>query len=68
MFETSVEAYYKYLWNQVEFGESAVPSKLKKIYRISLFLAEDGATAPSFWLKKNKGKWTGWVGYTLSWA
>ena len=28
MFEASIEGYYKYLWNQVEFGESAVPTNV----------------------------------------
>ncbi|MCS6934496.1 MAG: TonB-dependent receptor [Chitinophagales bacterium] len=67
MIETSVEVYYKHLWNQIEYGESAVGNITVDVE--DLFTFGRGWTyGAEFFVKKAKGKWTGWVGYTLAWS
>ncbi len=67
MFETSVEVYYKHLWNQIEYGESAVGNITVDVE--DLFTYGKGWTyGAEFFVKKARGKWTGWIGYTLAWS
>ncbi len=67
MIETSVEVYYKRLWNQIEYGESAVGNITVDVE--DLFTYGNGySTGAEFFIKKAKGKWTGWIGYTLAWT
>ncbi len=67
MIETSVEVYYKQLWNQIEYGESAVGNITVDVE--DLFTYGKGWTyGAEFFVKKAKGKWTGWIGYTLAWS
>jgi hypothetical protein len=68
MFETSVEVYYKYLWHQIEFGESAVPANTEVDVEDQFVFGKGWSYGAEFLAKKVKGKWTGWVSYTLSWA
>ena len=68
MFETSVEVYYKYLWHQIEFGESAVPGNFTVDVENQFVFGKGWSYGAEFLVKKTKGKWTGWVSYTLSWA
>lgn len=67
MIETSVEVYYKKLWNQIEYGESAVPNITIDVEDLFTF-GTGWSTGAEFFVKKAKGKWTGWIGYTLSWT
>jgi hypothetical protein len=67
MIETSVEIYYKHLWNQIEYGESAVGNITVDVE--DLFTYGTGwSYGAEFFVKKAKGRWTGWVGYTLAWT
>jgi len=65
MFETSVEVYYKVLQNQIDFADNAnilLNKQLEGVIRqggVESFGAE-------FYVKKQTGKLTGWVSYTLS--
>lgn len=63
--ETSVEAYYKDMWNVIDFKdhpellmnprmEGEVRSGISKAYGLEFFV------------KKNEGRLTGWISYTLS--
>ena len=65
--ETSVEVYYKKMDNQVLFGEG---KQLKiNVNLDSLIVSGKGESyGAEFFVKKNTGKLTGWVSYTLSWA
>ncbi|MBA4168267.1 MAG: TonB-dependent receptor [Chitinophagaceae bacterium] len=65
-FETSVEVYYKDMHNQIEYREGYTPS---------LNDPEDDFTFGRGWsygtelfINKTRGKFSGWVGYTLSWT
>lgn len=66
MFETSVELYYKSMDNQIEYGEGYTPS-LKDPEEEFVF-GKGWSYGSEFFVNKTKGKFTGWVGYTLSWT
>ncbi|PWJ56997.1 outer membrane receptor protein involved in Fe transport [Dyadobacter jejuensis] len=64
-FEASVEVYYKKLYNQIDY----VPGSdllLNQFVPGDLLFGDGRAYGAEFYLKKNKGKLTGWVSYTLS--
>jgi hypothetical protein len=68
-FETSVEAYYKTMANQIEYKEGAQPSDNVYDNPDNAFTFGKGwAYGIEFFVKKRYGKFTGWVGYTLSWT
>lgn len=65
MFETSVEVYYKYMQNQLDYIDNA--SLLLNPYLEAQLLQGLGrAYGTELYVKKVKGKLTGWVSYTLS--
>ncbi len=66
MFETSVEAYYKTMENQIEYREGYTPS-LKDPEEEFVF-GKGWSYGAEFFINKVKGRLTGWVGYTLSWT
>ncbi|MCE6988905.1 carboxypeptidase-like regulatory domain-containing protein [Dyadobacter sp. CY323] len=64
-YEASVEVYYKKLYNQIDY----VPGSdllLNQFVAGDLLFGKGRAYGAEFYLKKNKGKLTGWVSYTLS--
>lgn len=67
MIETSVEVYYKHLWNQIEYGESAVGDITIDV-EDQFTYGKGWSYGAEFFVKKAKGKWTGWIGYTLAWT
>ncbi len=65
MFETSVEIYYKSLQNQLDYINNA--DLLLNQYLEGDLLQGDGrAYGAEFYIKKAKGKFTGWISYTLA--
>lgn len=69
MFETSVEAYYKTMHNQIEYKEGSQPSDNVFDNPDNAFTFGKGwAYGAEFFIKKSRGKFTGWIGYTLSWT
>ena len=65
--ETSVEVYYKSLANQIEYREGYIPSSLRDP-ELDFVFGRGEAYGAEFFVNKTKGKFTGWVGYTLSWT
>jgi hypothetical protein len=65
MFETSVEVYYKDLQNQIDYIPGA-NLLLNPNIEGELLYGRGRAFGAEFFLKKNTGKLTGWVSYTLS--
>lgn len=64
-YEASVEVYYKKLYNQIDY----VPASdllLNQYVAGDLLFGKGRAYGAEFYLKKNKGRLTGWVSYTLS--
>ena len=65
--ETSVEAYYKTMTNQVLFKEGAQPAQGINIDD-QLTFGKGESYGVEFFAKKNFGRLTGWASYTLSWT
>jgi hypothetical protein len=69
MFESSVEVYYKDMKNLIEYKEGATPDDNVKDNPDNAFTFGTGrAYGGEFFIKKREGKFTGWIGYTLSWT
>ena len=66
MFETSLEVYYKTMENQIEYKEGYTPS-LKDPEEEFTF-GKGWSYGAELFVNKVKGRFTGWVGYTLSWT
>ena len=67
--EASVEGYYKTMTNQIEYKEGAQPADNVYDNPDNAFTFGKGwAYGAEFFLKKSKGRFTGWLGYTLSWT
>jgi hypothetical protein len=67
MFETSVEVYYKGMNNLIEFKEGALPGDNVNDNTDNLLVYGTGrAFGIELYIKKAVGKFTGWIGYTLS--
>ncbi|MFN0034386.1 MAG: TonB-dependent receptor [Saprospiraceae bacterium] len=64
-YEFSIEAYYKALGHQVDYEDGA-ETFLNPDLEAELVFGKGRAYGAEFFLKKNKGKLTGWVSYTLS--
>lgn len=67
MIETSVEVYYKDLFNLIENGQSAVGNINYDVEDLYTY-GRGRAYGSEFFVKKAKGRWTGWIGYTLAWS
>lgn len=65
--ESSIELYYKGLDNLIEYSEGALPSDNVNDNTDNLLVFGKGwSYGAEFFLKKNSGNFTGWVGYTWS--
>lgn len=65
MFESSVELYYKYLQNQLDYIDNA-DLFINSNVEAQLIQGLGRAYGSEFYVKKNKGKIQGWLSYTLS--
>lgn len=69
VFEASIEGYYKTMSNQIEYKEGAQPADNVYDNPDNAFTFGRGwAYGAEFFVKKNRGRFTGWIGYTLSWT
>ena len=67
MFETSVEIYYKKMLNQIEYQEGYTPDTQEDTENFFTF-GKGWSYGSEFFINKTKGRFTGWIGYTLSWT
>lgn len=65
-FETSIEAYYKSMQNQIEYRQGFTPS-IKDPEEEFVF-GRGWSYGTELFINKTKGKFTGWIGYTLAWT
>lgn len=65
LFETSVEVYYKDLYNQIDYVRNA-DLLLNPAVEADLLFGKGRAYGAEFYVKKAKGKFNGWVSYTLA--
>lgn len=66
MWETSVEVYYKSMANQIEYEEGFSPGIGDP--EESFVFGKGWSYGAEFYVNKARGKFTGWIGYTLSWT
>jgi hypothetical protein len=66
MFEASLELYYKNMQNQIEYREGYTPS-LKDPEEEFVF-GRGWSYGSELFINKTRGRFTGWLGYTLSWT
>ncbi len=64
MYEFSAESYYKITQNQIDYKDNA--NDQAPIIETQLLYGKGRAYGLELLLKKNKGRFTGWIGYTLS--
>ena len=65
--EASVEVYYKGMNNLIEFKEGALPDDNVQDNTDNLLVFGKGESyGIEFFVKKTYGKFTGWIGYTIS--
>lgn len=68
-YESSVEVYYKTMQNQIEYEEGFLPENTINSNLDNYFVSGKGwSYGTEFFLKKNKGKFNGWIGYTIAWT
>ena len=64
MYEFSAESYYKLMQNQIDYKDNA--NERAAVIETQLLYGKGRAYGMELLLKKNKGRFTGWLGYTLS--
>jgi hypothetical protein len=64
-YETSVELYYKNMWNLIDYKNGA-QLNFNKYVESQLVYGRGYAYGAEFFVRKKYGQFTGWVGYTLS--
>lgn len=67
MFETSLEVYYKDMQNQIEYAEGYTPNTLSDPEESFVF-GKGWSYGAELFINKVKGRFTGWIGYSLSWT
>lgn len=68
-YESSVEVYYKTMQNQIEYEEGFLPENTINSNLDNYLVSGKGwSYGTEFFLKKNKGKFNGWIGYTIAWT
>jgi len=65
MYESSIEVYFKNMTNVIDYKDNADLFVNDKI-ETQLLSGKSIAYGIEFYLKKNSGKFTGWISYTLS--
>lgn len=65
MFETSIEIYYKDLYNQIDY-RSGADILFNEHVEADLVFGKGRAYGVELFIKKRTGKFTGWIGYTLA--
>lgn len=69
MIETSVEGYYKDMRNLVEFADGAdFAQGINDNIDHTLVQGRGNSYGAEFFIKKNRGRFQGWIGYTLAWT
>jgi hypothetical protein len=65
--ETSVEVYYKDMQHQIEYRSGYTPTSLRDP-ELDFVFGQGKAYGAELFINKTKGRFTGWIGYTLSYT
>ena len=66
MFESYIDAYYKYVNNLIEFEKGVINSAFEQTMYKDIATGKGNMMGIEFYFKKNRGKFNGWFSYTLS--
>lgn len=66
-FEVSIEGYYKEMKNIVSYKEGASLFELTD-WQDRVTQGNGTSYGAEFLIQKKRGRWSGWIGYTLSWS
>ena len=66
--EFNIEGYYKTMDNLIEYKEGASFISLNEDWQDKIEVGKGESYGVEFLLRKNRGRTTGWIGYTLSWS
>ncbi|MES2589455.1 MAG: TonB-dependent receptor [Bacteroidota bacterium] len=64
----SVEGYYKKMNNLIQYKEGADFLSAAEDWQDKIVVGEGWTYGAEVFIEKKKGKFTGWIGYTLSWS
>ena len=67
-FQFSVEGYYKDMQNLIQYKEGASFISGSTDWQNKVTVGQGWSYGSEFLLEKTAGKFTGWIGYTLSWT
>ncbi len=67
-YDISLEAFYKKMDNLIEYKEGASFLSASNDWEDKIEIGQGWSYGVEFLIKKDYGKTTGWIGYTLSWA
>ncbi len=67
-FEVQVEGFYKWMDNLITYKPGASYFSASNIWQDMVTTGKGWSYGAEFLVRKNLGKFTGWVGYTLSWS
>ena len=65
-FEVSLEGYYKEMNNLIEYKDGASFTSIEKDWQDKIEIGKGNSYGAEFFIQKKHGKFTGWLGYTLS--
>lgn len=69
LFETSIELYYKTMDNLIDYREGVTPDQDIRNNPDNNFVFGSGESyGAEFFIRKQRGKLNGWIGYTLAWT
>jgi hypothetical protein len=67
-YQVSVEAYFKYMQNLIEYKDGASFFGSSQDWQDKVEMGRGWSYGAEFLIEKKIGKTTGWIGYTLSWT
>jgi len=67
-FEFSIEGFYKTMSNLLEYKEGASFFSINDDWQNKVIQGKGWSYGMEFLVRKERGKTTGWIGYTLSWT
>jgi len=67
-YDFSIEGYYKEMNNLIEYKEGATFLMANENWQNKIEIGRGWSYGLEFLIRKNMGKTTGWIGYTLAWT
>jgi hypothetical protein len=68
IFQTSLEFYYRRMKNQMLFGGGGDSAVIDNTIENQLIFGKAWSYGAELFIRKNRGKWTGWLAYSFAYA